>query len=332
MKLEKVYLLNKIFIFLFFSLLLCYTFYFFTISICVTNKKEVCEVIPSCCSKKRISSDTQRLLELDLLATKNLINNCSSQARFCSLNATNDNLEMRNAFFTLGFVYEESLALKLSELTDFSTTFFSVLHKNPETIIYNKSQKGRTKFRMTEGKKKETKPSNLLSKLKLMLNRQIWACQSILSNSRDNYDSRKVYSRGTEFSYRASGNHVQGPDSFRQFPHHDDHTSGFPSVCGIGFYLQNVTSLQQGPLEIWPGTHHLLGSYALGDNKRSSEAGLSSEVVKFYETIALHMPSKFFLGLRGDVILRDYRALHRGREITLANFNRTMVELFVRKK
>jgi len=247
-----------------------------------------------------------------------------------------------NSFYTVGYFLDKNLALNTSLVDEYAQQFNYILNTNPKAIVYNSRQFQRKKFRFHPKKNANKFSSYLLLSLEKILNKQIWLCQSILLAQKSSFKSDKNYWMDKRFTYTASGNHVVGPHSYEQFPHHDISTPNFPSVCGIGFYLQDVSSISMGPLEIWPATQHLLGSYAnrkLRDTRSSNQKetgdrgvdGRLGHIVDFYKDLISFIPSKIFLAQRGTVLLRDFRTLHRGRELIIADYNRTMVELFVYK-
>lgn len=160
-------------------------------------------------------------------------------------------------------------------------------------------------------------------------------CQSILKGQKSAFIPEKKYWSNKKYSYIGGGNHVVGQNGFEQFPHHDSNVPDHPHTCAIGFYLQNVLSISDGPIEIWPATQHLLGSYALrklrdsrsANQKETGERGKNGEygnIVDFYEQLTAEVQGKIFLAQRGTVMLRDFRTLHRGTEVSSSNFNRTM--------
>lgn len=264
-----------------------------------------------------------------------LQDSCSAQDCFCSIP---DELTLkRNSFLSLGYFADHSLTINSEDLSIFSNEFFRILESKPEEIVYSRRQRGRLKFRFGERKNNGVEATRLLSKMKTLLNKHIWLCQSILLGKDSVYDEKIKYTNDKKFKYSVSGNHVYEQNSFEQFPHSDVDASGYPKICSVGFYLQDVTSRDMAPFEIWPVTHHLIGSYALKNlNDKSSandkETGQrSTKVIRMYEGITSNMPGKIFLSKRGEIMIRDCRALHRGTKLTLANYNRTMVELQVRK-
>lgn len=274
------------------------------------------------------------------------VEKCTKRFKFQHSNerglSTNSYDRIRNSFNTVGYVLDDSLSLNMEELDDFALHLNTVFETQPQSIVYNRRQPGRTKFRFSLRKNNGKIAISLLLQLKKLLNKPIWLCQSILTGQRSTFKPEKNYWSNKKYMYVGSGNHVVGPNSFQQFPHHDINVPHYPRTCGIGFYLQNVLSISNGPIEIWPATQHLLGSYALrglpdnrsANQKETGERGRTGEygkLVDFYEDLTAEVQSKIFLAQRGEVILRDFRTLHRGTEVSSSNFNRTMVELFIRK-
>lgn len=58
-----------------------------------------------------------------------------------------------NRFNTVGYALDDGLSLNIAELDDFTLHLNSVFNTYPETIVYNKQQTGRIKFRFHERKK-----------------------------------------------------------------------------------------------------------------------------------------------------------------------------------
>lgn len=97
-----------------------------------------------------------------------------------------------NRFNTVGYALDDGLSLNIAELDDFTLHLNSVFNTYPETIVYNKQQTGRIKFRFHERKNNGKIALSLLLQLKKLLNKPIWLCQSILKGQKSASYLKKV--------------------------------------------------------------------------------------------------------------------------------------------
>jgi hypothetical protein len=196
--------------------------------------------------------------------------------------------------------------------------FLRELRENPQKVVYDATQRPRLKCRIYDREERGVDRGERLRRWHLTgLTPIFYAVHRLLVGGDQPFDAAEDYLAALErdrCSLRLVNVDVNCMGSSLQHPHRDIPTSWRTDVLFANLVLTRCGA-ENGPLEIWPGTH-LLRDRSVFSTVFRRKGGSRNQVLRGSSTemteLAEHLPSDLVHAAPGDVIIRDPATFHRG--------------------